>query len=174
MRNLVLYIATSLDGYIAKENHSLEWLFKSEGEGDNGYTEFYETIDTVLIGRKTYEQILILDDGNFPYKDEKCYVFSKSISGKNQHVDFVNADIVSFTNELKKQKGKDIWIVGGGDLLQGFLKENLVDEIIITIAPTIIGKGIPLFQEVDIEIDYSLVDLKRIGEFAQLRYELDN
>lgn len=173
MRKVVLYIAASLDGCIAKNDHSLDWLFKSEGESDSGYTEFFETIDTVLIGRKTYEQILVLDDGDFPYKDESCYVFSKSQSGSNEHAEFVNEDVVSFANKLKQQDGKNIWIVGGGDLLQEFMKEKLVDEIILTLAPTLIGKGIPLFKEMDIEVDYSLVDLKRYGKFAQLHYKLD-
>ncbi|WP_243156519.1 hypothetical protein [Clostridium sp. C8-1-8] len=68
-RNLVLYIATSLDGYIATEDDSLEWLFKIEGEGDNGYSEFYNTVDTILIGRRTYDWIIEEEKGNFPYKN---------------------------------------------------------------------------------------------------------
>jgi dihydrofolate reductase len=169
---LVLYVASSLDGYIAKEDDSLDWLFKAEGQGDNGYSNFYETVDTILMGRRTYEQILVLENGKFPYKDKKCYVFSKTVNETNEHVEFVNDDILNFSNKLKRQIGKNIWIVGGGSLLNSFLKEKLVDEFIITIAPTIIGNGIPLFQKDDLEIELCLKGITRFSHFAQLTYEL--
>jgi len=72
-----LYFATSLDGYIATEDESLEWLFNVEGEGDNGYSEFYETVDTILMGNKTYEWIIRHETGEFPYKNKDCYVFTR-------------------------------------------------------------------------------------------------
>jgi dihydrofolate reductase len=167
-----LYIASSLDSYIAKEDDSLQWLFKAEGQGDNGFSNFYETIDTILLGRRTYEQILVLENGKFPYTDKKCYVFSNSVNESNEYVEFVKDDILNFTNKLKRQQGKNIWIVGGGILLSSFLKEKLVDEFIITIAPTIIGNGIPLFQKEDLEIELSLKNITRFNQFAQLTYEL--
>jgi dihydrofolate reductase len=167
-----LYIASTLDGYIAREDDSLDWLFKAEGQDDNGYSNFYETIDTILIGRRTYEQILLLENGNFPYKDKKCYVFSKSVNETNEHVEFVDVDIVNFTNKLKGQEGKNIWIVGGGALLHSFLKEKLVDEFMITLAPALIGKGIPLFQKADLEMELSLKGITRFNQFAQLTYEV--
>ncbi len=145
-RKLVLFIAQSLDGYIATKEDSLDWLFKVEGEGDNGYTEFFETIDTILIGKRTYDWIMKHERGQFPYQNKECYVFSRSPLDDADDVKFVNGDIVNFTNTLKKEEGKNIWIVGGGDLLHTFLKEKLVDELILTIAPTIIGEGIPLFK----------------------------
>lgn len=171
-RKLVLYIATSLDGYIATEDDSLDWLFKVEGEGDNGYSEFYETVDTILIGRRTYDWVMDHENGNFPYKNKKCYVFSKTLSGKNENVEFINEDIVNFTNRIKENDGKNIWIVGGGDLLHFFIKEKLVDEFIITMAPTLIGRGIPLFKEVDFEIELVLKSMRRFNQFVELHYEL--
>lgn len=171
-RKLVLYIATSLDGYIATEDDSLEWLFKIEGEGDNGYSEFYKTVDTILIGRRTYDWVIDKEKGEFPYKNKKCYVFSKSISGKNENVEFINCDIVEFTNKLKEEVGGNIWIVGGGNLLHFFIKERLVDEFIVTIAPTLIGSGIPLFKEFDFELELKLKDIRRFNQFAELHYEL--
>lgn len=171
-RKLILYIATSLDGYIATEDDSLEWLFKTEGEGDNGYSEFYKTVDTILIGRRTYDWVIDKEKEEFPYKNKKCYVFSKSISGKNENVEFINCDIVEFTNKLKEETGGNIWIVGGGNLLHFFIKERLVDEFIITIAPTLIGGGIPLFKEFDFEFELKLKDIRRFNQFAELHYEL--
>ena len=171
-RKLILYIASSLDGYIATENDSLEWLFKTEGEGDNGYSEFYRTVDTIFIGRRTYDWIMDQEKGQFPYKDKKCYVFSKSICEKNEHVEFINSDIVEFTNRIKASEGDNIWIVGGGNLLHLFIKERLVDEFIITVAPTLIGRGIPLFKEFDFEIELELKGMKQFNQFAELHYGL--
>ena len=171
-RKLILYIATSLDGYIATEEDSLEWLFKTEGEGDNGYSEFYRTVDTILIGRRTYDWIIDKEKGNFPYKNKRCYVFSKSIHEKNEHVEFIYSDIVEFTNKIKESDGENIWIVGGGNLLHFFIKERLVDEFIITVAPTLIGRGIPLFKEIDFEIELKLKGMRQFNQFAELHYEL--
>ena len=171
-RKLVLYIATSLDGYIATEDDSLEWLFNIEGEGDNGYSEFYSTVDTILIGRRTHDWIIEQEKGNFPYKNKKCYVFSKSESGKNENVEFINQDVVEFTNKIKRLDGGNIWLVGGGNLLHSFIKERLVDEFIITIAPTLIGHGIELFKKNDFELELKLKNIRRFNQFVELHYEL--
>lgn len=169
-RKVVLYIAASLDGYIATEEDSLQWLFDVEGEGDNGYSEFYETIDTILIGRRTYDWVMEAEKGKFPYENKQCYVFSKTMSGKQDNVEFVNEDVITFTNRIKELKGNNIWVVGGGDLLHSFIKENLVDEFIITIAPTILGKGIPLFKDVDFETKLTLKSIKKLNQFVELHY----
>jgi dihydrofolate reductase len=169
---MILYIATSLDGYIAREDESLDWLFKVEGEGDNGYSEFYETVDTILMGRRTYHWINRHELDNFPYQNKECYVFSRAAAIDNKNVKFVNEDIVSFTNNLKNKEGKNIWLVGGGELLHEFLKNNLVDELIITIAPTVIGKGIPLFKSDEYELELTLKEIKRMNQFAELHYEV--
>ncbi|KEQ22417.1 dihydrofolate reductase family protein [Paenibacillus tyrfis] len=168
-RPLVLYIATSLDGYIARENGEIDWLDDAEGEGDNGYSEFYETIDTVLMGNKTYEHTFELAD-QFPYPDKKCYVFSRSERQPNQHVTFVTGDVPVFIEKLKEQDGSKIWIVGGAEILDVLLKSNLVDEFIITMMPTILGKGIPLFKKDNPELKLSLAGTKRYGQMVQLHY----
>lgn len=171
-RKLILFIATSLDGYIATKSDSLDWLFKVEGEGDNGYSAFYETVDTILMGKRTYDWIMKNGTGEFPYKDKECYVFSRSTSGDNEDVKFINDDIVGFTTNLKKQEGKNIWVVGGGELLHSFIKEKLVDELIITVAPTLIGNGISLFKENDFQTELSLKGMKRFNQFVELHYEV--
>ncbi|MCD4714815.1 MAG: dihydrofolate reductase family protein [Clostridiales bacterium] len=169
-RKVMVFIATSLDGYIATEDDSLDWLFKVEGEGDNGYSEFYETVDTIILGRRTYDWIMNVEKENFPYKNKKCYVFTRSRNEPNDYVEFVDGDIVELINSLKRVEGKNIWIVGGGDLLAYFFKENLVDELIITIAPTIIGTGIPLFKKQNIELELELKSVRRFNQFAELHY----
>lgn len=171
-RKLVLFIASSLDGYIATEEHSLDWLFAVEGEGDNGYSEFYDTVDTILIGRVTYDWIMEYEKGNFPYKEKECYVFSRIELEGRKDVTFIHEDVIQFTEGLKNKDGKNIWLVGGGNLLDTFLKEKLVDEIIITISPVILGSGIPLFRNNSFQTILSLRGINRFNQFVELHYEI--
>jgi len=173
-RNLVLFIASSLDGYIATLDESLDWLFKIEGEGDNGFAEFYKTVDTVLMGKRTYDWVIKQDLKEFPYKNKECYVFTRSAIEDTKNVKFVNDDVTDFVNTLKGEKGKNIWIVGGGELLHSFVEENLVDEFIITVAPTIIGKGIPLFRGGDYQLELSLMGIRNFNQFVELHYKRSN
>ncbi|MFC5603355.1 dihydrofolate reductase family protein [Sporosarcina koreensis] len=173
-RKLVLFIASSLDGYIATKDESLEWLFKVEGEGDNGFADFYETVDTVLMGKRTYDWVMKQDIKEFPYKNKECYVFTRSAVEDTENVQFVNDDVTHFVHKLKDQEGKNIWIVGGGELLQSFIQEKLVNELILTVAPTILGKGIPLFKEGDYQLDLSLKGTRNFNQFVELHYEIKN
>lgn len=172
-RRIVCYIAESLDGYIATEDDSLDWLFKIDGDGDAGYSEFMETIDTVVMGRRTYDWVMEMEKGEYPYRDLKSYVFSRTIpASKAGDVEFIDMAIPAFAEKLKDVPGKNIWVVGGSTLLAGFLEAGLIDEFIISIAPVTIGTGIPLFQKSVLTTEYKLKDVKRCGEFAQLHYEL--
>jgi len=171
-RKVIMFIATSLDGYIATENDSLDWLFKVEGGGDNGYSEFYDTVDTVIMGRRTYDWVMEQEMESFPYEGKECYVFSRTVSQDNENVQFFNGDVVDFTKQLKNKEGKNIWVMGGGDLLHSFIKNKLVDELIITVSPVLIGKGIPLFKEIDFETELTLKSINRFNQFAELRYEV--
>lgn len=168
MRKLVLYIAVSLDGFIAGEGESLDWLDKVEGQGDNGYEAFYDGVDTLLMGRKTYDWIM--DHAEFPYAGKECYVFSHEPRENTSDVTFVSGEVASFASRLKEQPGKEIWLVGGGNLLRPLLEAGLVDEMILTIAPVVLGKGIPLFHGMEMEADFVLDGLERYGQFAQLHY----
>ncbi|MBB6452658.1 dihydrofolate reductase [Salirhabdus euzebyi] len=173
-RKLKLFIAMSLDGYIATEDDSLDWLFSVDGEGDNGYSEFYETVDTILIGKRTYDWIIEHEKGHFPYKNKECYVFTRSKAVDTDDVTFIGDNIVSFTTALKNQKGGTIWVVGGGDLLHSFLKEKLIDEMMITIAPKLIGSGIPLFKRAEYQLDFTLKGTRTFNQFVELHYTLKN
>ncbi|EIM08548.1 Enzyme of dihydrofolate reductase family protein [Planococcus antarcticus DSM 14505] len=170
-RKIICYIAASLDGYIATEDDSLEWLFEVEGESDAGYAEFLKTIDVVVMGRRTYDWVMEAENGKFPHQDMTRYVFTSSGVEENEFVKFMDQDIASFAKALKANPGKDIWVIGGSNLLHGFVKENLIDEWIISIAPVLIGKGIPLFQELDFKTHLKLNSVKSYGQFAQLHYE---
>lgn len=168
MRKFVLYIAVSLDGFIAGEGESLDWLDSVEGQGDNGYDAFYEGVDTILMGRKTYDWIMAHSD--FPYLGKECYVFSHSPRENTKDVTFASEDAASFVSHLKELPGKRIWLVGGGGLLRPLLEAGVVDEMILTVAPVVLGKGIPLFQRMEQERNFILTDVERYGQFAQLHY----
>lgn len=143
---ITLYIATSLDGFIAKRDGSVKWLdeFNESGE-DYDYKEFIGSIKTVVMGNATYKQILGF--GKFPYKNQKCFVFTNHDKKKDKNVTFVNGDVKKFVNGLDKKEEHRIWLVGGADLTNQFLKHDLIDEIIIFIMPIILGSGIRLFDE---------------------------
>ncbi len=142
-RLVVLYVATSLDGFIARRDGSVDWL-PAGGSEDFGYAQFLSTVDTVIMGRRTYNQVLTF--GPFPYEGKKCYVFSHRRQGTDENVVFVNEEIEPFMAELRSLPGKHIWLAGGASLAQAFIRAGEVDEAIITVVPQILGDGIALFE----------------------------
>lgn len=149
-----LYIACSLDGFIAREDGSIDWLTKYDNnpETDYGYSEFYESIGTILMGRKTYEQVL--EFGEWSYEEKKVYVFTRQKESLHhkKNVEFVTGDITEFVRLLKENKDQDIWLMGGSQLIKAFLKENLVQDLIVFVVPIILGGGIPLFDHIGKEV----------------------
>lgn len=166
-RNIILYIATSLDGYIARENGDVDWLFTDQ---DYGYSEFIRTVDTVLMGMKTYEQVLTFEE--FPYKDKECFVFtSNPEANHDSNVTFINQDVQAFVERIKKGKGRDIWLVGGSQLIAEFVKLNLIDQYIISIHPVLLGNGIALFRSGFKQIDLVLKNAERFDSgLVQVSY----
>ncbi|MEE6449271.1 dihydrofolate reductase family protein [Gottfriedia acidiceleris] len=168
-RKIILYIATSIDGYIANDDGTLEWLETTEVEGDSGYNRLLERIDTVVMGKTTYDVVRGFDM-EYPYSTYKNYVFSKSTTGSDEYATFLNEDIKTFIHDLKQQPGKDIWLVGGGNLAREFFKENLIDEFQLAIAPIVLGKGINLYTGDDITQKYTLTKVEKLGQLAMLHY----
>ncbi len=149
MRKIIVYIATSTDGFIARRNGSVDWLDRPQIKGSYGMTEFYRSIDTVLWGRKTYDMALgFKADGKAGTESDskvKNYVFSrrpprKPVAG----AEFVKEPISEFAQRLRSLAGKDIWMMGGAGIIGSFLDEDAIDEFIIHVVPTLIGEGIPL------------------------------
>ncbi|MFK7945943.1 MAG: dihydrofolate reductase family protein [Saprospiraceae bacterium] len=148
MRKIKLYIAASIDGFIADKNGSVEWLEKLPNPDllDYGYFEMYNNIDTTLMGNATYQQILGFDIP-FPYKDKQNVVFTRNKSlTKDENAIFISDDIINFVKNLKTKKGKAIWLIGGGQINTILLNADLIDEMIISYIPTVLGEGIPLFS----------------------------
>jgi len=154
-----LYIACSLDGYIARRDGSLDWLDSVDHpEGvDYGYGDFYSGIDTVVMGRKTYDEVLGFDV-DWPYPDCRTYVVTSDSNFKakteNTHVlTEINRHILQ---ELRKASLKNIWLVGGGELIKSFLEIGAIDEMVISVFPAVLGSGIPLFPEGSEETQFTL------------------
>lgn len=169
-RKIVLYIAQSLDGYIARTNNDLSWLDEVESEGDAGFSDFYKTTSTMIMGSGTYKHLMTLVD-EFPHKDRECFVFSRTNEQAPEYLTYVNQDVTSFVNNLDQNEGKDIWLVGGGDLVAQFLNAGLIDEFIISIAPIILGDGIPLYPTITKETKLKLIEQKTYGQFVQIKYK---
>jgi dihydrofolate reductase len=144
---LILYIATSLDGYIAKPGEDLSFLdcVQKEGE-DYGYTRFIETVHTVILGRKTYDWVL-QHAGSFPHADKETYVITRQTIPDKDNVKFYSGNLKDLIYKLKQQQGKHIFCDGGAELINAFLKEKLFDELIISIIPILVGDGILLFKD---------------------------
>ena len=142
-RKLKLYIAASMDGYIAGPDGEIDWL-EVGGKLDYGYHHFYSSIDTTVMGSSTYKLTLTVEE--FPYADKANYVFTRGAPPPDTaNVRFVSGDIVSFVESLRGLPGKDIWLVGGGQINTVMLNAGLIDEIILTVFPLVLGDGIPLF-----------------------------
>ena len=140
MRRVVLFIAISLDGFMANLNGSIDWLFTDQ---DYNYTEFFDRIDTVIMGNKTYQQILGF--GEYPYPGKQGFVISRSQvpGGGNGLVSF-QANL-EFVPSLVNSPGKDIWLVGGAEVIRLFAERDWIDELILSVHPIALGQGIPLF-----------------------------
>ena len=147
MRKVILYIATSLDGKIAKPDGDTSWLHNlpNPEKTDYGYSEFYKSIDTTLMGRKTYEVIAGFDLEHPLYLDKTNYVFSSKSIKVEDHYQVINSDPAAFVKQLKNQNGIDIWLVGGGELNALLFKAGLIDEFMVFVMPIVLGSGIPLF-----------------------------
>jgi dihydrofolate reductase len=155
MRKVILYIASSLDSFIARENGDVDWLFSDQ---DYGYYDFLDSIDTTLMGNKTYIQMLSFGDG-FHYKDKTNYIFTTNSKHlEADYVKFINVDITAFVKSLKNKNGKDIWLVGGGQINTIMLNAGIIDEIILSIHPIILGRGIKLFEGEPLQSDFSLTN----------------
>ncbi len=159
-RKLILYIAMSLDGYIAKPNDDLSFLSIVQEEGeDYGYGEFISTIDTVILGRKTYEWVLT-QVAEFPHANMETYVITRSSKPAEGNVNFYNGNLRELVKELKTRKGKNIFIDGGAEVVNLLMKEKLIDEFYISIIPVLLGEGVRLFKDGRPEEVLKLINVK--------------
>lgn len=171
-RKVILYLAQSLDGFIAEPDGSTAWLGAlGSSAADDAYQRFYAGIDCVLMGRKTYQRALRLA-GSYPYSDKESYVFSTNLHDTDDPTTVVAGNVPAFVRKLKAQKGKDIWLVGGADIFTELLEANLVDELIITVAPVLLGNGISLVASGIQNVNLHLSKVEKLDQLTALHYDV--
>lgn len=173
MRKISLFIAMSLDGYIADSTGGVDWLggHSENTEHIDAYSEFVKNIDTILMGRKTYHQIVTeLSPEEWIYKNLTTYVITHNVYPSSENIRFTNTDPADLVKNLKQQTGKDIWICGGANLVQQLVTKDLIDYYYITIIPTILGSGIRLFGNTSKEIKLKLLKTQSYNGMTDLIY----
>ena len=173
-RKVILYIAMSLDGFIARDNGDVDWLTMDTTplEVDTMYEDFFEEVDTVVMGRKTYDQVVSeLAPNDYPYKNKLSYVMTTQDRQNTETVFFVNESINELILNLKKQMGKNIWIVGGNTIITPLINSNLIDEYRIALLPVLLSSGISLFSSLTKEVKLKQVAAQKINELTYLTLE---
>lgn len=170
MGRIILYVATSLDGYIADEDGGVGWLERFEGgDEDYGYGALLARVGTAIMGGRTYRQVLGF--GPWPYAALATYVVTRQplLDPPAPSVRSFRGDVSELVERIRAESGKDIWLVGGADLVTQFANEHLIDEYIVFVMPILLGRGIPLFQNLNAS---ALLDLDHAVSYASGAVEL--
>ena len=178
-RKIIVYIATSADGYIARRDGDVEWLNRRPRTVDYGMREFYPTIDTILWGRKTYDWLL----SYYRKKGKKAGMFDRKLANyvfsrkpprrRAPGVEFVSEPVKTFAERLRGSPGKQIWMMGGGHLMGSFLDAGEIDEFDIHVIPVFIGEGIPLMAPRHRDVPLRLLASRKYPDgVVRLRYEV--
>ena len=158
MRKIILGLAVSLDGFIEGPNGEYDWCFTDQ---DYGMTGFYKRIDSLFIGRRSYELLLTLGDDAMPgFPKLKEYVFSTTLKEVRPGALLIQGKTKEIVEKIKQEPGKDIWLFGGASLTNSFLNLNLIDEMSLAVHPIILGSGKPLFSDIKNRIPLNLIDTK--------------
>lgn len=174
MRKVMLFIAMSLDGYIADLNGSVDWLNgqRDEVENEDTYSEFVKDIDTVVMGWKTYYQVVTeLSPSEWVYSDFISYVITHKERTSTDKIRFIHESPSNLVRRLKEEDGKDIWICGGASIVQQLMQDGLIDKFYISIIPTILGYGVRLFGPLDVELKLKLMENRNYNGIMEVIYE---
>jgi len=160
MRKVTFGGANSLDNFIARPDHRADWIMWSD-EAAAVMADYWKTIDTVLMGRKTYEVSLGSGQGYHGYPGVNFFVFSRTLRERTDgRLTVLSRDVVEFTRELKQHEGKDICVMGGGELARPLFEAKLIDELGFCVHPMLLGSGIPLFHSMSRQIDLQLTECR--------------
>lgn len=172
-RKLILYIACSADGYIAKPNDDLSFLNDVQKEGeDYGYFDFISSVDTVIVGRKTYDWVMN-QVPEFPHADKESYIITRKRKSKQGNINFYSGNLMNLVRKLKQKDGKNIFCDGGAEIVHELLKDKLIDELIISIVPVLVGNGTKLFKDGRPEQNLEIVSIKQFDTgMIQMHYKV--
>jgi dihydrofolate reductase len=165
---IYFYGCMTLDGYLADKKHNLEWLHESGSIEETSFESFYQSMNITVMGRKTFNEIYKLGNPSQFYPKTENYVFTHD---KNISVDgfkMIEGDVVSFVKNI--DKSTNVWIVGGNTILAPLIDHDIVDVLIVQIAPVLLGEGIPLFTQNESLRRYHLKEVNKYGQFAELVY----
>lgn len=174
-RHVIVYIAMSLDGYIARPDGDIDWLSLVEQSGeDYGYSDFIKSIDTIIIGRKTYDKVMTFGIG-FPHADKECFVITRNKRPTLGNITFYDGDVEVLIAALKGKAGRNIFVDGGAEIVNELMKRDLIDEWIISIIPIVLGEGIRLFQDNRPEQQVTCVECKHYNSgLVQIHYHVNH
>ena len=170
MRKVILGVAVSLDGFIEGPNGEYDWCLTDQ---DYGLKKFFKRIDTVFVGRKTYEMSLEMEGGGEGFPKFKEYVFSTTLDKVKEGKTLIKGDIKNEVERIKNEKGKDIWLFGGASLTTSLMNLGLVDELSLAVHPILLGGGKPLFSNIKDRIKLTLIDTKTYSTgLVSLTYDI--
>ncbi len=161
------YGCVTLDGYLADKAHNLDWLHQTGEPEETGYSDFYRAMDVTLMGRRTFREVERLNCAASVYPTTENYVFTHGDLSQDGFT-AVSGDVAEFVKKLGRDK--NIWVMGGSAILAPLLNQNLVDHMIIQVAPVLLGEGIPLFTRDETRKRFYLEEVRKYGQFAELRY----
>lgn len=167
--SVFFYGCITMDGYLADRSHNLDWLYQTGTTEETDYEKFYKNMDITIMGKRTFNEIEKAENTEAFYPTTQNYVFTHSGKLSQNGFTAINADVVEFVKQVNKDK--NIWIIGGNTILAPLLDHNMVDYIIIQIAPVLLGAGIPLFTQKEALKRFRLKEVKKYGQFAELVYE---
>lgn len=171
MRKVIYSAAASLDGYIAGPDEAIDWLRMSEETGKI-LTDLWKGVDTILMGRKTYDFSARGGRGGGGSKMRTC-IFSRTMTEAPKRAELVREDPAGFVRALKAGPGGNIFILGGGELTSALIEGGVVDEIAISVHPLLLGGGVPLFRPIAQRVELALVEARAIGrDCVFLRYAM--
>lgn len=166
--SVFFYGCVTMDGYLADKNHNLDWLYQTGSVEETGYENFYKSMDITIMGKRTFNEIKGMENIGSFYPTTQNYVFTHAESLSSNGFIPVNYDIIEFVKKINKDK--NIWVIGWNTILAPLLDNDMVDNIIIQIAPVLLGKGIPLFAQQEALKRFYLKEVKKYGQFAELIY----
>ena len=167
--SVFFYGCITMDGYLADKNHNLDWLYQTSTGEETSYESFYKSMDITIMGKRTFNVIQNIEkniDSVYPTTQNYVFTHAESLSAKGFIP--INGDVVEFVKKIDSDK--NIWIVGGNTILAPLLDNDMVDSMIIQIAPVLLGMGIPLFSQKEVLKRFRLEKVQKYGQLAELVY----
>ena len=164
--SVFFYGCVTLDGYLADKNHGLSWLHETGSPEETDCDRFYQAMDVAIMGRRTFEEVARLEDAASVYPTTENYVFTHADSLPQKGFIPVRGDVAEFVAGLGPDKS--IWIIGGNTILAPLLEQDMVDHLIVQVAPVLLGEGIPLFTQKEGQMRFHLDEVRQYGQFAEL------